>query len=144
MDTKFSQRKSMVVAAAAAAASAAAAFAQADDSSNSLFARDTYSYFHQDGSRATKAPSTFRMTNPHGIPFSEYQALSSPGAAYHTAPKVDKSMTTFRQISPNGIPFSALQALSSNSSAWQSTSPSASSAIAATDAVDATAAAHMR
>ena len=118
MKSRFSMLKSIAVAAALAAG--VSGIARADDSSMSRFGGDSYAYFNggnlpQGGPPViNRTPSTFRQTSPHGLPFSTYQALSSPNAPeWQPAPVIDYTASTFHQQNPHGLPFSTYQALAS-------------------------------
>ena len=95
-----------------------ACVAHADGSSNSRFGGDGYVYFNESRPVVDTARTEFRQEKK-GLPESYYQALSSPGPEWHSAPVIDKSGEKFRQGNPKGVQFNEYQALSSNSSRWQ-------------------------
>lgn len=111
----FLTRSIMVVVVVSASA---ASVTRADDSSLGRFSGDTNAYFDQYRPVVSNMPS-FRQTHPNGLSDREYQGLSSPGPAWHTAPIIDRTPATFRQSHPNGLSEAEYQALSSNSSRWQ-------------------------
>src|SRR5258708_4774584 len=81
MNSKPSTMKSIMLIAALAAG--VSGIARADDNSMNPYTGDSYAYFNggnlpQGGKPViSKAPSTFHVTNPHGLPFSTYAELSS-------------------------------------------------------------------
>jgi len=110
---------SIIIMAVAAILAGAAGITRADDSSLSRFGGDGYAYFVQNKPFVVTSTSTFRQTYPNGLSALEYQALSSPGPAWHPAPVLDRTPSTFRQNSPTGLTEDDYLALSSNSSRWQ-------------------------
>ena len=118
MSHKFSMVKRIAVTTALVAGVAGVAYA--DDNSMNPYNGDSYAYFNggnlpQGGKPViATAPSTFRETNPHGLPFSSYAALSSPIAPeWQPAPVLDRTASTFHRDNPHGLPFSTYAALSS-------------------------------
>ena len=118
MNSKVSMMKSMVVAVALAAG--ISGVARADDSSMNPFTGDSYAYFNNgdlprgDKPVFDKSASTWRQTNPKGVPERQLESESSEAlAADFQRPTFDKSRSTWRQAHPNGLSEHDLQALSS-------------------------------
>ena len=138
MKSKVSTMKSIALIAALVAG--VSGVARADDNSMNPYTGDSYAYFNggnlpQGGHPIVdKAASSFRQTNPHGLPFSTYQALSSPSAPeWQPAPVIDRTASTFHQDNPHGLSFSTYQALSSPAPMLHQPSQSVSSAVATTN-----------
>jgi hypothetical protein len=107
---RHSVMKRAIVTAALAAGLAGAAYA--DDNSMNPYTGDSYAYFNG-GKQPQRvqpaispAPSTFRQTNPHGLPLSTYAAEASANApALNPAPPVDRAPSSFRSEYPHGLPL---------------------------------------
>jgi hypothetical protein len=132
MSSKISMVKSVVVAVALAAG--VSGIAQADDNSMSRWGGDGYAYFHQDAPIVSKAPSTFKQANPHGLSEQQYQALSDESETWQLAsPVFDYAPSSWRQSHPHGLTERELQALSNEDPPWQYPVQSETSALASTD-----------
>src|SRR6476646_6963286 len=103
MKRPFPVMKSLAAVALALGVSIAA---HADDNSMNPFNGDSYAYFHENRPMVDRTPSTFRVTNPHGLSDAQYQALSSEDPVWQLdRPVIDKTPSTFRQAYPHGLPF---------------------------------------
>jgi hypothetical protein len=118
MNSKVSMMKSMVVAVALAAG--VSGIARADDSSMNPFTGDSYAYFNNgdlprgDKPVFDKSASTWRQTNPKGVPERQLESLSSEALANDfQRPAFDKGPSTWRQTHPHGVSERELQAESS-------------------------------
>jgi hypothetical protein len=129
MNNKFSIVKSVV--AAAALAAGVSAIARADDSSMSRFGGDSYAHFNS--AATNNAPSTWRQSNPNGVPESTVQALSGFGQAWKPAPVLHMAPSTWQANHSNGLSERELQALSSEAPAWHQPGQPATSAFASTN-----------
>jgi hypothetical protein len=116
---RHSVMKRAIVTAALVAGLAGTAYA--DDNSMNPYTGDSYAYFN--GGRmpqrgqpvVSPAPSTFRQTNPHGLPLSTYAAEASANApALNPAQPVDRAPSSFRSQYPNGLPLDYYEDLSSS------------------------------
>ena len=132
MKSKWSVMKSVVVAVALVAG--VAGVARADDSSMSRFGGDGYAYFHEDKPVVSRAPSEFRIEDPHGLTESQYQSLSSEGPEWQPQASIDKTLPSFRKTDPHGLSIGEYQALSSNDSMWQVPATRQTSAAGSTNA----------
>ena len=81
-------------------------------------------------------PYAFLQTNPRGIPFNEYQALSSAAPAWHPALPAEKSLPTMRRAAAVGTPLPKNGSRPPNSPTSPRTSGTTSRATASTNAAE--------
>jgi hypothetical protein len=113
----------------------------ADDNSMSRWGGESYAAFNQNKPVVSNAPSAFRQTNPHGLPFSVYEAWSADGRALPLPNPSDavtyaafKAPSTFRQDNPHGLSIQQYAAYSSDTPFWQLPVQQQDHSVASTDA----------
>jgi len=135
----YSVSKQLAV--ATALALGASSVALADDNSMSRWGGESYAAFNQNRPVVSNAPSAFRQTNPHGLPFSVYEAWSADGRALPLPNPSDavayaayKAPSTFRQDNPHGLSIQQYAAYSSDTPFWQYPVQQQDHSVASTDA----------
>ena len=135
----YSVSKQLAV--AMALALGASSVALADDNSMSRWGGESYAAFNQNRPVVSNAPSAFRQTNPHGLPFGVYEAWSADGRALPLPNPSDavayaayKAPSTFRQDNPHGLSIQQYAALSSDTPFWQLPAQQQDHSVASTDA----------
>jgi hypothetical protein len=138
MNTKLSMMKGIMLTTALVAG--VSGIVRADDSGMNPYTGDSYAYFNggnlpQGGKPVVdKAPSAFRQTNPHGLPFRRYEELCSGATYLKPVPVFDNTIAPFRRSNPHGLPFGTYAALSSSGPEYPLPGPVVTSAHASNDA----------
>jgi len=111
---QYSTRKQVLVAAALALGTSGIALA--DDSVMNPYVADSHAYLSSgnplQGDRPviSKSRLTFRQTNPHGLAFSDYEAMSD-GAPWLEKPVIDRAPSSFHKDNPHGLAFREYEVL---------------------------------
>jgi hypothetical protein len=127
--------------AATALALGASSVALADDNSMSRWGGESYAAFNENKPIVSNSPSTFRQTNPRGLPHSVYEEWSADGRAWPLPNPSDavayaafKAPSTFHQDNPHGLSIQQYAAYSSDTPFWQYPVQQQDQSVASTDA----------